>query len=300
MCARWKVSGMIGRGVFSSVLKATDEQNPEATAAGHFVAVKMIRNNDFMHKCALLEVKLLLEIAEADPEGKKHCIVMLQHLEHRSHFALFFEPMRMNLREALHKFGKGVGLNIDAVRLYARQLFIALHHIAKLGIVHADIKPDNILVNDSFNVVKLCDFGSAFKEADSGNGNDPTPYLVSRYYRAPEVILGLKFNRQMDVWSSACCLYEVFTGSFAFTGISNSGMLAAHQATKGQFPRRMLREHLAVYVNLPMYDPHFEAGTFRFRHLEPDAVNKDEMRLKVSQSVSQSVSEGCVHRAGVT
>lgn len=94
----------------------------------------------------------------------------------------------MNLREALKKFGKDVGINIGAIRLYSRQLFIALKYLFDLKIVHADIKPDNILCSADLKSVKLCDFGSAFFETDAENV--PTPYLVSRFYRAPEIILG--------------------------------------------------------------------------------------------------------------
>jgi serine/threonine-protein kinase PRP4 len=46
--------------------------------------------------------------------------------------------------------------------------------------------------------LKLCDFGSAFKE--DAPDNDPTPYLVSRFYRAPEIILGFEYNRAIDLW----------------------------------------------------------------------------------------------------
>jgi serine/threonine-protein kinase PRP4 len=46
--------------------------------------------------------------------------------------------------------------------------------------------------------LKLCDFGSAFKE--DASDNDPTPYLVSRFYRAPEIILGFEYNRAVDLW----------------------------------------------------------------------------------------------------
>lgn len=64
--------------------------------------------------------------------------------------------------------------------------------------MHADIKPDNILVSEGFAQLKLCDFGSAFKE--SAPDNDPTPYLVSRFYRAPEIILGFEYDRAVDLW----------------------------------------------------------------------------------------------------
>ena len=57
--------------------------------------------------------------------------------------------------------------------------------------LHADIKPDNILINSRMNKIKLCDMGSALL---AGAANEPTPYLVSRFYRAPEVILGLPYG----------------------------------------------------------------------------------------------------------
>lgn len=89
----------------------------------------------------------------------------------------------MNLREVLKKYGKDVGLHIKAVRSYAQQLFLALKHLKKCNILHADIKPDNILVNETKLLLKLCDFGSACHVADA----ELAPYLVSRFYRAPEI-----------------------------------------------------------------------------------------------------------------
>jgi serine/threonine-protein kinase PRP4 len=107
----------------------------------------------------------------------------------------------MNLREVVKRFGKDVGLNIRAVRAYAHQLFLSLSLLRKTNIMHADIKPDNILVcitiistpplpywlsyqvNEQKTVLKLCDLGSASDASE----NDITPYLVSRFYRAPEI-----------------------------------------------------------------------------------------------------------------
>lgn len=183
---RFQTLGVVGKGVFSTVLKCIDLRLGDGT---QHVAIKMIRNNDTMRRAAEKEKSILLSIAEHDPNNKKFCVRLLTHLEFRNHVALVFEYQQMNLREALKKFGKDVGINIGAIRMYGRQLFFALKHLMDLQVVHADIKLDNILCSADLKQVKLCDFGSAFRETDTDN--DPTPYLVSRFYRAPEIILGL-------------------------------------------------------------------------------------------------------------
>ena len=113
----------------------------------------MIRNNDMMRKASEKELYLLRLISEADPDGRRHCVRMLGHTEFRNHIVIAFEPMCMNLREALKKFGKNVGINVTSVRMYGRQLFVGLKHIADLRIVHADIKLDNIVVSEDLKHV---------------------------------------------------------------------------------------------------------------------------------------------------
>lgn len=66
--------------------------------------------------------------------------------EYRRHLCLVFEALHMNLREVLKKFGRNIGINLKAVRAYASQLLIALKHLRNCGVLHCDIKPDNILV----------------------------------------------------------------------------------------------------------------------------------------------------------
>lgn len=117
-----------------------------------------------------------------------------------------------SLRGVLKKYGKAhgkeVGLNINAVQAYSRQLLLALRHMKLCDILHADLKPDNILVSDKLNYVKIADFGSASFSRD----NAITPYLVARFYRAPEIILGLPYDFAIDMWSLGVTLYELFTG----------------------------------------------------------------------------------------
>ena len=85
----------------------------------------------------------------------------------------------------------GRGIKIDAVGQLALQMLVSQKHLRTTGVLHADIKPDNILINSRMNKIKLCDLGSA---TFAGTHNEPTPYLVSRFYRAPEVILGLPYG----------------------------------------------------------------------------------------------------------
>lgn len=61
----------------------------------------------------------------------------------------------MNLREITKKVGRDIGLNLPAVQIFTKQLLLALHHFRECGVLHADIKPDNILINDRSNAVKV-------------------------------------------------------------------------------------------------------------------------------------------------
>merc|ERR1719414_1450459 len=189
---RYNVYGFTGAGVFSNVVRARDAARDEKD-----VAIKIIRNNELMHKTGLRELESLRKLNDADPDDKFHCLRLFNHFFHKNHLCLVFESLSMNLREVLKKYGKDVGLHVKAVRSYSQQLFMALKLLKRTGIIHADIKPDNILVSENKQFLKLCDFGSA----STANDNEITPYLVSRFYRAPEIIIGMPYDFSIDMWS---------------------------------------------------------------------------------------------------
>ncbi|GFU16289.1 hypothetical protein NPIL_200251 [Nephila pilipes] len=230
---RYTVYGYTGQGVFSNVIRARD-----MARGNQDVAIKIIRNNEIMHKTGLKELDVLRRLNDDDPDDKFHCLRLYRHFFHKLHLCLVFEPLCMNLREVLKKYGKDVGLHIKAVRSYSQQLFLALKLLKRCNILHADIKPDNILVNDRKLVLKLCDFGSASHVAE----NDVTPYLVSRFYRAPEIILGLPYDFGIDTWSVGCTLYELYTGKIMFPGKSNNQMLKHFMDLKGKFPNKLIKK----------------------------------------------------------
>ncbi|MBZ3891082.1 Serine/threonine-protein kinase PRP4-like protein [Sciurus carolinensis] len=138
---RYNVYGYTGQGVFSNVVRARDNAR-----ANQEVAVKIIRNNELMQKTGLKELEFLKKLNDADPDDKFHCLRLFRHFYHKQHLCLVFEPLSMNLREVLKKYGKDVGLHIKAVRSYSQQLFLALKLLKRCNILHADIKPDNILM----------------------------------------------------------------------------------------------------------------------------------------------------------
>lgn len=93
------------------------------------------------------EIEILEKIKDADPEDKKHMIRLERYFEHKGHLCMVFEHLSINLREVLKKFGNNVGINLKAVRAYAHQMFLGLSLMKKANILHADLKPDNILVS---------------------------------------------------------------------------------------------------------------------------------------------------------
>ncbi|KAK7574256.1 hypothetical protein V9T40_011447 [Parthenolecanium corni] len=259
MDSRYVTYGYTGQGVFSNVIRARD-----GARGNQDVAIKIIRNNEVMHKTGLKELEMLRRLNDADPDDKFHCLRLFRHFFHKQHLCLVFEPLAMNLREVLKKYGKDVGLHVKAVRSYSQQLFLALKLLKKCNILHADIKPDNILVSESKLVLKLCDFGSASHVAD----NEITPYLVSRFYRAPEVILGIPYDFGIDMWSAGCTIYELYTGKIMFAGKTNNQMLKYFMDLKGKFPNKVIRKGA-------FKENHFDAN-YNYLYHEVDKVTERE------------------------
>jgi serine/threonine-protein kinase PRP4 len=274
---RYHVTQNLGRGMFSSVVRATD------TISNDLVAIKIIRNNDTMRKAGIKEINILNDIAENDPDDKKHIIRLHRSFDHKGHLCMVFENLSLNLREVLKKFGRDIGINLKAIRVYSQQLFLGLSLLKKCQYLHADLKPDNILVNEGRNLLKICDLGSASPTSE----NLTAPYLVSRFYRAPEIILGLPYDIGIDVWSIGCTLFELYSGKILFTGRNNNGMLRSIMECRGRFPHKLLRkgtftnQYFDDLLNFQAIDEDRVTGRMTTKMIEVKAKPVRDLRMRL-------------------
>lgn len=143
------------------------------------------------------------------------------------------------------------------------------------------MKPDNILITGDFSTVYLADFGSAFET--TAPENQPTPYLVSRFYRAPEIILGLTPTIAIDLWSLAVSVAELFLGSVLFSGKSNNDMLYVFMQHLGAFSNRVVRSHMVQLGKLPTLARQFhtDGPNYVFLQQTVDTVTGDPIHKRL-------------------
>lgn len=179
------------------------------------------------------------------------------------------------------------------VKLYIYQLFRALAYIHSQGICHRDIKPQNLLLDPSTGVLKLCDFGSAKILVE----NEPNvSYICSRYYRAPELIFGAtNYMTKIDVWSTGCVMAELMLGQPLFPGESGIDQLVEIIKVLGTPTREQIRTMNPNYMEhkFPQIKPH--PFNKVFRKAEPNAIDLICKLLEYTPTQRISAIEAMIH-----
>ncbi|XP_028825978.1 dual specificity tyrosine-phosphorylation-regulated kinase 1A-like [Denticeps clupeoides] len=206
---RYEIDSLIGKGSFGQVVKAYDRTEQE------WVAIKIIKNKKAFLNQAQIEVQLLELMNKHDTEMRYYIVHLKRHFIFRNHLCLVFEMLSYNLYDLLRNTNfRGVSLNLT--RKFAQQLCTALLFLAtpELSIIHCDLKPENILLcNPKRSAIKIVDFGSSCQL-----GQRIYQYIQSRFYRSPEVLLGMPYDLAIDMWSLGCILVEMHTGEPLFSG----------------------------------------------------------------------------------
>uniref|UniRef100_A0A665TS56 Cyclin-dependent kinase-like 2 n=1 Tax=Echeneis naucrates TaxID=173247 RepID=A0A665TS56_ECHNA len=207
---RYESLGLVGEGSYGAVLKCRHRDS------GRLVAIKKFLDSDddkTVKKIALREIKLLRRLRHGN------LVNLLEVWKRRRHWYLVFEFVERTLLEDLEQNPSGLDLNTS--RQYLYQILRAAAFCHQQNIIHRDIKPENILISQG-GVVKLCDFGFARTVALPAEGIVYTDYVATRWYRAPELLVGdIKYGKPVDVWAVGCLLLEMLTGQPLFPGDSD-------------------------------------------------------------------------------
>ncbi|XP_055680661.1 dual specificity tyrosine-phosphorylation-regulated kinase 2 isoform X3 [Lutzomyia longipalpis] len=228
---RYEILEVIGKGSFGQVIRALDHKTNQ------HVAIKIIRNKKRFHHQALVEVKILEELRKKDKDGSHNVIHMLDYFYFRNHLCITFELMSLNLYELIKK-NNYQGFSLSLIRRFCNSIIKCLRLLYQENIIHCDLKPENVLLKQrGSSSIKVIDFGSSCYAH-----RKVYTYIQSRFYRSPEVILGLPYGTPIDMWSLGCILAELYTGYPLFPGENEAEQLACIMEVIGLPPEDLINQ----------------------------------------------------------
>ncbi|XP_039299206.1 cyclin-dependent kinase-like 2 [Nilaparvata lugens] len=199
---------VVGEGSYGIVMKCRHKETGQIVAIKKFIETEEDHN---VRKMALREIRMLRRLHH------DNLVNMIEVFRRKKRFFLVFEYMDHTVLDELETTPGGLGEKVSREHLF--QVVRAIHFCHNNNIVHRDVKPENILVSTS-GVVKLCDFGFARLLVPSGENY--TEYVATRWYRAPELLVGdTKYGRPVDIWAIGCLLSEMISGDPLFPGDSD-------------------------------------------------------------------------------
>ncbi|CAE8591442.1 unnamed protein product, partial [Polarella glacialis] len=184
-----------------------DDEGAEAAAA---ISARSV----FGAPAAVLREVSLLRLLGGHPNIVQ---VLDAFMDSSARVFLVCEYLERDLRRHMDEAGR---LQPSCTKLFAWQLLRALEHCHKRCVTHRDVKPQNLLVDPSTNILKLCDFSLARQLVLSGDVQ--TRRVASLWYRSPEIFLGsIASGIALDIWSAGCVMVEMMTHTPAFPGSSD-------------------------------------------------------------------------------
>ncbi|KTF84858.1 hypothetical protein cypCar_00024322 [Cyprinus carpio] len=246
----YEVLEFLGRGTFGQVAKCWKRGTNE------IVAIKILKNHPSYARQGQIEVSILNRLS-AENADEFNFVRSYECFQHKGHTCLVFEMLEQNLYDFL-KHSKFSPLPLRHIRPILQQVATALMKLKSLGLIHADLKPENIMLVDPIRQpyrVKVIDFGSASHVSKASCST----YLQSRYYRAPEIILGLPFCEAIDMWSLGCVIAELFLGWPLYPGASEYDQTPSEHEAEMGVKSKEARKYIfnclddMMQVNLPTH-----------------------------------------------
>ncbi|GFE52999.1 kinase domain containing protein protein [Babesia ovis] len=208
--SKYQVQRMIGNGSFGVVHEAVHVETGR-----RFAIKKVLQDPRYKNR----ELSIMLELSHPN------IVYMFDHFytesvreqETQRYLNIVMEFVPGTVHRVMRSYFKRYNqMPITLIKIYAFQICRALGYLHAVGVCHRDLKPHNLLVDLETNVLKLCDFGSAKKLLA---GEMSVAYICSRFYRAPELMLGAtEYTTAIDIWSVGCVIGELLMGKPMFAG----------------------------------------------------------------------------------
>ncbi|XP_020373305.2 mitogen-activated protein kinase 8 isoform X2 [Rhincodon typus] len=243
------------------------------------VAIKKLSRpfqNQTHAKRAYRELVLMKCVNHKNIIGLLNVFTPQKSLEEFQDVYIVMELMDANLCQVIQ-----MELDHERMSYLLYQMLCGIKHLHSAGIIHRDLKPSNIVVKADCTL-KILDFGLA---RTAGTSFLMTPYVVTRYYRAPEVILGMGYKENVDLWSVGCIMGEMVRHKILFPGrdyIDQWNKVIEQLGTPASEFMKKLQPTVRTYVeNRPKYTG------YSFEKLFPDVLfpaDSEHNKLKASQA----------------
>ncbi|XP_051026612.1 cyclin-dependent kinase-like 2 [Acomys russatus] len=264
--------GLVGEGSYGMVMKCRNKDS------GRIVAIKKFLESDddkMVKKIAMREIKLLKQLRH------ENLVNLLEVCKKKKRWYLVFEFVDHTILDDLKLFPNG--LDYQVVQKYLFQIINGIGFCHSHNIIHRDIKPENILVSQS-GVIKLCDFG--FARTLAAPGEVYTDYVATRWYRAPELLVGdVKYGKAVDVWAVGCLVIEMLMGQPLFPGESDIDQLHHIMTCLGN----LIPRHQELFYKNPVF-----AGV-RLPEIKDTETEPLESRYPTLPEAVINLAKKCLH-----
>ncbi|XP_025105426.1 cyclin-dependent kinase-like 1 isoform X3 [Pomacea canaliculata] len=229
---KYEKIGKIGEGSYGVVFKCRNKETQQLVAIKKFVESE---DDPLIKKIAMREIRMLKQLKHPN------LVRLIEVFRRKKRLHLVFDYVDHTLLNELDRHPRG--LPEQMVKKIIYQTLLAVNFCHQYNTIHRDVKPENILITRQ-GQVKLCDFG--FARILTGPGDEYTDYVATRWYRAPELLVGdTQYGPPVDVWAIGCVFAEVLTGQALWPGRSDVDQLYLIRKTLGD----LIPRHMQIFSN---------------------------------------------------